>query len=418
MPSNNFVGGFSHVTVDSTPLPTGGSTSENQVVEQGILTDIKTNTVSNNGIVSSANSTSTPLNAGLTWTGSAEDVSKYPSVVVSCKTDQDGSLTIQFSTDGTNWDSVLTYTVTANLNEVHRISVSKKYVRATFTNTSAVNQTFLRLQVIYGSQQTLNSALNGVIQADADAIVTRPSDFNLNVASNLYQSHKTVFKDGLNLNLGTSASVTISAPQDVFGVNTGGIYPGFYTGSVEEGQIVVAGADTGTVSYSYLETPTSTAYVFATKAITGAGNYDLGHTIWRCNYMVFNSGTVANVNTISLRHKITTANVFCVIATGYGQTFNAAYTVPFGSTAYVDRITGTIKGSATGSADAFLYYRPYGQSPYLRQAITLNFGSLYFDDIDYLFAIPARTDFIPRVITSSTNSQGVQLSYRILEYKQ
>lgn len=125
------------------------------------------------GDVDNSNSTTTPLLNGGTFTGTATDVSSYPSVVVACKTDQSGILNIQFSTNGTNWDSSLLYNVAADTNEVHRISVTRKYFRVSFTNDSGSNQTYFRLQSLKGSQFPLTSALNSTVQTDADSIVTR-----------------------------------------------------------------------------------------------------------------------------------------------------------------------------------------------------------------------------------------------------
>jgi len=123
--------------------------------------------------VSSLNATTTALNSGVTFTGVGEDVSAYPSVTVALKTDQSGTLYIDFSTDNSNWDSTLSFNVDASVNEVHRITVTRKYFRVRFTNTSVSNQTYLRLSTLFGAQQTLTSPLNGTIQNDADSVITR-----------------------------------------------------------------------------------------------------------------------------------------------------------------------------------------------------------------------------------------------------
>jgi len=125
------------------------------------------------GEVSTTNSTTTPLTNGATYTGTGVDVSSYPSVTVACLTDKTGTLQIQFSPDNTNWDSTLSFSVSANVNEVHRITVTRKYFRVRLTNTDVSTQTFLRLQSIFGAQQTLTSPLNGTVQTDADSLITR-----------------------------------------------------------------------------------------------------------------------------------------------------------------------------------------------------------------------------------------------------
>lgn len=125
------------------------------------------------GTPDTGNSSSSALNTGATFTGTGKDVSAYPSVVVAALTDQAGTLYIEFSPNNTNWDSSLSFSVTASVNEVHRITVTRQYFRVRFTNTSGSNQTYFRLQSLLGSQQSLTSALNSTVQTDADSLVTR-----------------------------------------------------------------------------------------------------------------------------------------------------------------------------------------------------------------------------------------------------
>jgi hypothetical protein len=388
-----------------------GVTADGIVIDALITDDGVVQTQSIQGKASELNNSITPLLAGATFTGVGEAVWQYPSVVVACKTDQNGTLYIEFSPDNTNWDSSLSFSVSAGTNEVHRIVVTRPYARVRFTNTSASNQTYFRITTLFGSQTALTSSLNSVIQADADAAAVRPLDFNLMVAEGLYQNRNNTIKDGFNIDIDTG-----SVPEDV--TNEGGVYAGFPTGAVEAGQIVVAGADTGTVYYSYLASATSTDYVFGSKAVAGAGTYALGHNIWRCNfaYFVSNSPTTTNVSDITIRNTVTTTNVFCVIPTGYGQSYCAAYTVPFGSAVYIDRITGGLRGSSTGSLDGFFWYRESGGGGFrLRFPFELQYGGIYFDDVDYLIRIPSGVDFIPRIVTASANNLSAKLSYRLIK---
>lgn len=372
--------------------------------------ELDLSTLSN--LVSTVNSSTVTLASGATFTGTAEDVSRFNSVIVSVKTDFDGTLYMEFSTDGTNWDSSLSFSVAAATNEVHRLTISKKYYRTRFTNTSGSTQTYFRVQTLFGSFQTLNTSLNSTVQRDADAILVRPMDFNLMLSEGLYQNTSVTTKDGFNEDIDVA-----TVPEDI--INGGGVYAGFPTGAVEAGQIVVAGADTGTVYYSYLESATSTDYTFGSKAIAGAGTYALGHNIWRCNfaYFVASSATVFNVGDITIRNTPTTTNVFCIIPTGYSQSYCSAYTVPYGSSVYIDRITGSLRGSTSGSLDGVFWYRPYSESPRLRLPFELQYGSLYFDDVDYLVKIPERTDICPRIITASVNNLQAKINYRIVKIK-
>lgn len=364
--------------------------------------------------VSSSNSSTTALNAGQTFTGAWEDVSLFNSIVVALSTDQSGTLYLEFSPDGVNVDGTvppILYTQGGS-NPPHILKVTRKYFRARFSNTSLLNQVYFRLQCIKGAQGQITSTLNSVIAPSADAILVRPLDFNLMVSEGLYFNRSSTIKDGINFDIDTG-----SVPEDI--TNEGGVYAGFVS-AAGAAEIVVSGADTGTVYYSYMATDTDLDYVFGSKAVAGAGTYSLGHNIWRCNFAYFvNTGspTALNVADISIRLTAAPASVFCVIPQGYSQSFCAAYTVPYGSSVYIDRFNGNLRGSTSGSLDGVFYYKPYGESPRYRFPFELQYGSLYFDDVDYLIKIPERVDIVPRILTSSANNLFAKFSYRLLKVK-
>lgn len=389
------------VTAAALPLPSGAAT---EATLQGVLDAV-------GGIIITNSSSTATLASGASFTGTATDVSSFGSITAAVLTDQNGTLYVEFSPDGTNWDSSIPYSVSAGLNEVHRLTVTRQYMRVRFTNTSASAQTYFRLQSLAGDQPILTSRLGSTIQEDADTVITRPLDFNLMVASNLYQNRSVLVKDGLN-----DAISTGTTPEDI--TNEGGVYAGFPT-ATGAAEIVVAGADTGTVYYYYLASDTDTAYTLGSKAITGAATYSLGHNIWRCNFAWFesSSATAFNAGAITIRHTATPTNVFCVINAGFSQTFCSAYTVPYGNSIYLDSVRGNMRGSTSGSLDGVFWYREFGKSPRLRFPFELQFGTLYFDDTDYLISIPERTDIIPRIITASTNGLSAKISYRLLQVR-
>jgi hypothetical protein len=90
------------------------------------------------------------------------------------KTDQAGTLYMEFSPDGVNADSSLSFSVAAATNEIHRLTVTRLYYRTRFTNTSGSAQTYFRLQTLFGSNQPpLTAPLNGSISSDSDSMTTR-----------------------------------------------------------------------------------------------------------------------------------------------------------------------------------------------------------------------------------------------------
>ena len=157
------------------------------------------------------NSSDIPLNAGVTFTGQAEAAQRFPSVGVSVATDQDGTLYVEFSIDGTNWDTSLTFNYrTDRINPPHIFEVLGRYCRVRFTNTSASNQTYFRLDVHYGHFNKLTAPINGLLAETYDAIVVRPTDYISEVAMGERQGRTVWNKFGFNLDCDIGTEIVAS----------------------------------------------------------------------------------------------------------------------------------------------------------------------------------------------------------------
>lgn len=161
--------------------------------------------------IDSNNSTTTPLNAAAVFTGTATLITQYSNIVIAVATDQDGTYTIQFSPDGTNWDSTLTrYYRTAQINVPHRFSRTRGYYRVVFTNTSASNQTYLRLQTVIGEAGDLNIPIDATMSQDYDSISVRPTEFHTEVALGRRQGYTTWNKFGYNTDVDIGTEIIAS----------------------------------------------------------------------------------------------------------------------------------------------------------------------------------------------------------------
>lgn len=102
-------------------------------------------------VVSTANSTTSVLAGGATFTGTSEDVSNYAiiylTVFASHASATDG-LSLQQSSNGTNWDVVDTYTVPAASGRSFSVNPAGQFFRVVYTNGGTL-QTSFRLQTIY-----------------------------------------------------------------------------------------------------------------------------------------------------------------------------------------------------------------------------------------------------------------------------
>ena len=160
------------------------------------------------GITSVLNSSIVPLAAGATFTGTGE-LNTYADVMTTIATDQNGIYYCEFSPDGTNWDSTLTfYYDTARINPPHVIVKGNRYWRARFTNTSASAQTYFRFNSFFGSFEKLTSPINGQVSENFDALVVRPTDYKYEVARSKRQGDTTWNKYGYNNDIdGTAETV-------------------------------------------------------------------------------------------------------------------------------------------------------------------------------------------------------------------
>lgn len=162
-----------------------------------------------NSYISTNNSSTSTLTNGSTFTGTWEDVSKYESIIVAVKTDQDGVFYIDFSPDGTNADSTLTrYYNTPDIEAPHRFTITRQYFRVRFTNDSGSAQTSFRLQTSVKAQSTeLNAPIDSTLARDFDSIVVRPTDYATEVATGIRQGAVTWNKFGYNTAVGGTNEV-------------------------------------------------------------------------------------------------------------------------------------------------------------------------------------------------------------------
>lgn len=125
-----------------------------------------------NSVVSVVNSTTTNLGIGVAFTGTAEDVSEYSTVVVSIFSNVASTTSgcqLQFSMDGTNWDITDNYSVPAATGTSFSTGVVAKFFRVFYMNGGTASTT-LRIQTIYSK-----AAKKGSSNRPRD---TRANDFD------------------------------------------------------------------------------------------------------------------------------------------------------------------------------------------------------------------------------------------------
>ena len=172
---------------------------------------------------------STALNAGQSFTGTADEC--LSSVVsVFCNTDQNSNLIVQFSPDASNWDISVTKSVVANTPLSVKMDPKARWFRVVVQNTSASNQTFLRLQT-----SLIENPSSEVKVTEMPSITVDGSSIALSKDT----SSVTVYPDGssvFNVSPSTTFPVSVTAhttqtPAQIVGVGSGVVLPVSQSGS-------------------------------------------------------------------------------------------------------------------------------------------------------------------------------------------
>lgn len=367
-------------------------------------------------LVIAENSTTTVLTAGATFTGTWFKATQFPCVVVAVLTDQTATLNVDFSPDGVNQDSTLSYSVAAAVNEVHRLTCTRAYFRVRLQNTGSSTQSYLRLQSILGEFPLLSSPLSGTVQQDADAIVVRSVDYEFDIASGRFQGVSIVNKFGTNSDIDTG-----SVPEDIW--EGGGLYTGFPTGTAETLSVVSASANdtaagSGARTIRIVGLDANFNVQSETVTLNGTTPVNTVNTFMRAHTATVltsgSSNTAFNAGLITIKHTTTTANVFLTMLAGRNQTNCSAYTVPAGYTAYMRHFRVVVEGGASSTANGYFYVGAYGASPRYRRPFVTTSGSILDVNIFGGLIFDEKTDLVLRIAAVSANNSVVYGGYDLI----
>lgn len=101
-------------------------------------------------------STSAALGSGATYTGNAYR-DDNPEILVACKSDVAGTLYVDMSPDGSNWDRTSSFVVVAGVYEQHRLVKGSQWIRVRYVNGSSA-QSYFRLLTTSGTFGSLPGA--------------------------------------------------------------------------------------------------------------------------------------------------------------------------------------------------------------------------------------------------------------------
>lgn len=307
------------------------------------------------------NTTTTPLAAAATFTGTGERSADL-GVIVSCQASAAGTLYFEFSNDNENWSTFPTagFTISAGIHAFHTAIKGPRYFRVRLVN-GGVEQTYLRLYAYFGEYGQGNLPRNAAIGRDADAHVVRIIEPSLEIAEGLVTGVTADTKFGYN-------GAVEAAGEDIWG--GGGLYTGQPVGGEAETVDVIAanendeaeGTGARTIEISGLDASWESQSEVITLHESGTTvSVNKWLRVFRASVLTAGSGA-ANAGLITIRHTTTEANVFEVLLVGLNQSLVGAVTVPAGFQLYIEAFTLAIardKG-AEGGGIYSLRVRPFG----------------------------------------------------------
>jgi hypothetical protein len=347
------------------------------------------------GEVDTNNSSSTPLGAGIAFTGSATEILNegiiFISVFSNVASATDG-LSIQQSTDGTNWDHSDVYTVPANSGKNYAINPHAQYVRVVYTNGGTLQTSFRLQTIIKGNALPSSHRIQDSIVDDDDSRlvksvlsakfngagfgnITATSSGNLRVAN---------AEDGLSIAMGDVVDTSFihkfgNAPDFDTGDSVVSVWDGADDANIDQMTYQYSSSadidslsssnngDTQDIEIQGLDS--SYDVVTQTVTLTGQTRAALGTSLIRVFRMV-NVNSTDNAGHIYcyVNSAITagvpddSTKVRAVIQPGNNQTLMAIYTIPAGFTGYMRNWFASTAGANKNSNYVIqVRARPFGE---------------------------------------------------------
>ena len=170
---------------------------------------------------------------------------------------------------------------------------------------------------------------------------------------------------------------TGSLPEDIW--DAGGVYTGFPTGSAEALRITSssaadAAAGTGARTVRIYGLDGNYAQINEDVTLNGTSNVVTTQTFLRVyRALVATAGSgLTNAGDITIRHNVTTGNIFSLMLAGKGQAEQANYTIPAGFTGYMVGYSASMFDITSNNAELAIFTRDFGGAVRLRSPFVIS----------------------------------------------
>ena len=321
------------------------------------------------GIISTHNSSTVTLTANGVFTGGGEDVTRFSSITVTSISDVSNAasgISLEFSPDGTNWDTKLVGHIVGKTQHAHTLRLLNQFFRVVYTNGST-NQTSFRLQTVYHTDNSLpHINRTGQPQDTVDTLpVRQTTEVDLDYARKHMPGGRAFFFFGFNdsmtsgtwedvhPNSGNVNWLTTAAKVEVLSTNANDTSAGSGTRQVELHGLSTTGADQDEIitmnGTSAVES--NLTYIRVNKLHNeNVGTYGGSH-YGNITCQVTGAGSLQSLMT-GREGSIDTAAVY-----GSGEAGNGYWTVPLDKVLYITRLEITPNVKSNQTIDIVLYER-------------------------------------------------------------
>ena len=322
----------------------------------------------NPGVISTNNSSSTPLGLAGIFTGIGEDMTNFSSVALNAISDQNSSvngLKIEFSSDNVNWDIVFSFSLLKNVPQTHTFAVIAKYMRVVYSNGDTAQGAF-RLQVVLHRQKPRqqNGGVETSIKRYEDAGLSRTvndNNFDRNTGRIDFESVKTL--SGYNENVDTTERFI--APDNLinpFPTNAESLR--IKAGGNANDDVAGSGAQYITLKFLDGSFNEQTETIATAGASASSGTSALGRRLVEA--CVNGAGSYGGVNAGKITiENVTTGDILGTIEAGEGEMRQNVITVPANKTYYLRQLEVTVENALADVSimkreNAHLTFAPFG----------------------------------------------------------
>lgn len=158
---------------------------------------------------SERNSTFAPLDSAQTFTGQKDSISDWSSAVTLIKADKNCQMRHEYSSDGSNWDLLTTFVVTALSEQECRSNAAGRYFRMVIINTAGEDMSYLRASTSY------KTAADPAAATSVEVTSLPPIEIAAGQEVTLASGAEVSLAAGTSVDIGTLPAITIAAAQEV-----------------------------------------------------------------------------------------------------------------------------------------------------------------------------------------------------------